>query len=347
MFANLRFTIFAVFSLILINCGDSNDTGDNNSTKTITGSISRQVDFSVIPNSGTCLNDNQDPNAAVFVVEGDVSNYSNLTAKDITPTYTSDITKDAMGTYGYTIQFKTSGNFTALLTCNPQSTLEQITFLSREHFFVKLDENGNFDSAVKTATHINSNEECTGCHEIEQNYIISTVDHNNVLGICSDCHMPVAAEFTISINSTLRPIIDNCNTPTGLFSDAAVYLAEGNLTRIDLLTVDGISIVDIYSLSENITGQYEYTASFPTSGHYMGLLSCNASAQELDISFILANHFIVLYQDMASVNSSELPAVHLNTSNNCQACHTFGQDNLVSIFDHRETLAPCVECHDG
>lgn len=337
------FLTILLFSAAIAGCGSSDDSDTDTAESP---AITRSVDAAVFNGNEGCLDTNLDPNAAIYVIEGKLTNVGDLSAQDVTPVAVVQVVKTQDGNYQHSVEFMQAGDYTTLLTCNPEAAPGQITFIQKgvEHFIVNIDKSGNLDTSKKNDTHLNTSDQCSGCHALGETYVVSTVDHDYVRGVCLDCHLPVdQAGISVNVDVNRKPIVDVCNTTDSL-NAAKVYVVEGDMTSLDSITVADIKPILMTPLI-NEEGNYRFVAAFVSSGDYTALLSCSLETEPSKITFVRRYHFFVKFQDMSSVDITQLPEMHLITTDACDSCHAFGAGYMVSSVNHDAIEVACNECH--
>jgi len=341
-----KHVLLLIFFLSLVFSGcDSTDSPETDNAES--PSITRSVDATVLNSNDACLDPNLAPNAAIYVIEGQLNDIRDITAQDITPIMVADVVKTQNGTYEYNVVFVSVGDYMTLLTCNPKAEPSQITFIqgAAEHFIVDIDKSSNLDTSKKNDMHLNSTEECSGCHSFGQTYIVSTVDHDYVRGVCVDCHLPAdQAAISVNVDVNRAPISNTCNSAENL-NAAKIYVVEGSVDRIDTITAADITPILMTPLIDDQDGIYRFVLTFASNGDYTALLSCSLATEPSAITFVTGYHFFVTFQDMSGVDISQLPEMHLNTTNACFSCHAFGNNYIVSSVNHDAIEAVCSECH--
>ena len=163
----------------------------------------------------------------------------------------------------------------------------------------------------KPPGHIASTNNCAACHTETIGQLPVSVDHKQVLGLCSDCHQLSATHTPTNIqcnachsSSAWLPATDPVNNPDKpaghINSSDQCRLCHGDPGTNVIITVD----------------------------HSQVLGSC-----------ISCHNGVV-----ASGKSSN----HITTTDSCDACHTVQTWIPADAFvDHTQVVGECVDCHNG
>jgi hypothetical protein len=199
--------------------------------------------------------------------------------------------------------------------------------------------------------HFNTTDTCEACHAPGGGWAPVTprpMDHAEVIGACESCHdgahSPADGKSAAPPPGHL-PTSDNCTACHGSTSSwaASVTMDHAETTAACSTCHDGsraigkVSAVPAHpSTSDNCVACHTSTAAggfaFPpsTMDHAQTSATC------------------VSCHDGGHAPADGKSLAHMNTSNNCNACHGSTTSWTASVnMDHAETTAVCSACHDG
>jgi len=192
----------------------------------------------------------------------------------------------------------------------------------------------------KNATHINTTDLCEACHVSTAWTPVApaSVDHNEVLGTCSSCHDNVIASG---------------KGPTHVVTIAECDICHGVSAWIPA-TVDHGPIVD------NCTSCHDgIAASGKGPTHINSTDLCETCHEKLPATWVpVANSAVDHGQVIGTcaschdnVIASGKGPTHINSSDQCDACHAPGPAPWAPVaanaVDHAQVSGTCVSCHDG
>jgi len=176
-------------------------------------------------------------------------------------------------------------------------------------------------------THIHTTTDCEACHSrFSSNWRVSRIDHDQVLGLCADCHNNVTARGPGHIHV---PIIQSCDSCHGVDSWGGVhYSHEHNGTMRCTACHDGVQL-----------------AGKPIN-HVKSSDECE-HCHDSDISWNLVRQFD--HGDIVAPcrECHQLPAGHVMTGDDCEICHQTMAWSLVYVRHLSLQASACRNCHDN
>jgi len=192
----------------------------------------------------------------------------------------------------------------------------------------------------KGATHIPSSNICDACHQVFPTPWVplapSAVDHNEVVGVCFDCH-----------NGTVVGGKPPTHLPTSNVCDAC----HSTATWSPAITVDHAEV-----LAGSCVDCHNGTlASGKTPTHILSSNICDACHQPAPAKWAPVAPNAVDHNEVTGVCSSchngvvalGKSANHISSSNVCDACHNTQAWAPVTTVDHNEVNGSCSTCHNG
>ncbi|MBI1422177.1 MAG: hypothetical protein GC149_01840 [Gammaproteobacteria bacterium] len=219
------------------------------------------------------------------------------------------------------------------------------------------------DLLTKPSTHMATTNACQACHSPLGFNITSFVDHNEVVGKCSDCHNGVTAIGKSANHLVTTQECSDCHTTTSFVN----LNPDG--------TFDHSNITEPCSACHNGTVA-KGTASDPNpTGHPSISVECNACHTTTTFTTPFPNHAdpkVVVPGtcgkagchdgssnangvQITGENSAPNPHINTGTSQACDLCHNTTSYNMGGIFSHgilgqlpaNGINVSCVTCHDG
>ncbi len=197
-----------------------------------------------------------------------------------------------------------------------------------------------FNATPKTATHIQSTNNCAACHDTTSFRPAVHFDHNEVLGSCVSCHNGVIAQGEGPTHPATSTACEACHTVMSWNPPKAIDHAQMPLA------VAGFCIIchnGVQASGKNAT----HVATTLECG------DCHLTSTWLGATF---DHTGILTGCASCHDGSKAvgkQGSHMPTSNLCENCHTTGIGTKTpawapSGFDHTQmTVTTCQTCHSG
>jgi hypothetical protein len=197
----------------------------------------------------------------------------------------------------------------------------------------------------KSPSHINSSDNCDACHATAPTpwapVASSDVDHNEVIGSCASCHDNVIATGKPGTHINTTDLCDACHQP-GPTPWAPVASSDVDHDQV---------IGTCASCHDNVT------AVGKGPNHINSSDNCDAchlpaptpwaplAPEDVDHNEVIGT-CISCHDNVIALGK---PATHIQTTDNCSACHAPGPTPWVPAItvDHNEVLGTCSTCHDG
>ena len=194
----------------------------------------------------------------------------------------------------------------------------------------------------KGPNHINTTDVCDACHQPGPTPWIpvanNEVDHNEVLGICSSCHDNIIAQGK---GPTHVPTTDECNVchSTQQWIPAAVDhtpFVNNCITCHDGVSASGKGASHL-DTSDVCDACHEKFPAFwtPVAANAVDHTQVNGTCASCH----------------NGVAASGKSASHINTTDQCDACHAAGPTPWAPVaianVDHAQVIGTCISCHDG
>lgn len=207
----------------------------------------------------------------------------------------------------------------------------------------------NTTAPGKGPNHFNTTDVCDACHLSGPApwapVPASSVDHNEVLGLCSSCHDNVLATGKGPNHVQTTAECDSCHNTqawipatggTGGVPDHSTF-APGSCSSCH----DGV----------NASGKH---ATHITSSDMCDACHQPFPATWAPVAATAVDHNEVIGTCVSCHNNTVAPGKapnHINTTDACDACHLPGPTPWVSVpasaVDHNEVLGLCSSCHDN
>ncbi|MDH5546170.1 MAG: hypothetical protein OEZ43_11285 [Gammaproteobacteria bacterium] len=212
----------------------------------------------------------------------------------------------------------------------------------------------------KPSNHLPTSENCLGCHLPDKSVSVS---HDEVLGICEDCHNNILAagkeiwhfpssNSCGSCHSSNRwvPVIfidhDEKLSPCYACHSGLVAPGKSSSHIPSTLVCETCHSSDIWS-----------PVTFVDHSYVIGVCSdCHNNS----IAFGLPASHISISEECDACHTTKawlplklpeptpgLPPTHIATTDNCVACHSITSWIPVIRVDHKEVLGACSSCHNG
>jgi len=200
----------------------------------------------------------------------------------------------------------------------------------------------NVIATGKSPTHIPTTQECNDCHSTQQ-WIPAAVDHTPFVNNCISCHDGVSASGKGPNHIDTSDVCDACHEKfPALWTPVAANV-------VDHTQVNGTCI----SCHDGVV------ASGKSVNHINSTDACDACHQPGPTPWAPVNSSAVDHNQVVGtcischdgVIASGKSANHINSTDNCDACHQPGpapwQPVANNAVDHNEVVGTCVSCHDG
>jgi len=176
--------------IVLVGCSN----GSNGSSDVI---VTVKIDELILMQNSGCFDNLGTIDATAYIFNRTKNNPDNLFEVDDIdgiapePFETISVTEKKGNGYVFSIAFKDEGAYSVAINC--EASLDDPAIDNREFFFQKASIRiGDInDVTVETgipSLHINTLNDCFGCHTLGPSYDYSVVNHDYVIGICGDCH---------------------------------------------------------------------------------------------------------------------------------------------------------------
>ncbi len=197
-----------------------------------------------------------------------------------------------------------------------------------------------YNATPKTATHIQSTNNCAACHDTTSFRPQVHFNHAEVLGACVSCHNGTIAQGEGPTHPATSQVCEACHTVMSWNPPKTV-----DHTQIPL-AVSGFCIICHNGVS----------ASGKNSGHLTTALECgdcHLTSTWLGANFDhtgITNGCVSCHNGTKAVGKQ---GNHMPTTTLCENCHTTGIGTKTpswapSGFDHRQmTVTTCQTCHSG
>ena len=193
------------------------------------------------------------------------------------------------------------------------------------------------DCHTQPVDHLPTSNFCHSCHSVESWVLpTGTVNHNEVVGSCIGCHNNVVAVGKLTNHISTSDACDACHTVT---------------SWIPAIIVDHNEVIGTCDTCHNgilATGKSaNHTASSDACG------ACHSTFMWMSNEFfggVLFNHTGI--NDGCSechdgVQTSGLSINHINSSQECELCHSTNAWVPATTVDHSQTNGVCETCHNG
>ena len=192
----------------------------------------------------------------------------------------------------------------------------------------------------KSAAHIASSNVCDACHQkLPANWIPvspSAVDHNEVTGVCFDCHNGTVANGKSVTHISTTNTCDACHNTAGW---TPVVVVDHN-------QVVAGSCVDCHDGT---------IASGKSLAHMATSNRCDACHQPEPAKWVPVTSNAVDHNEVMGACSSCHDGViasgkssgHIPTTQECSGCHSTNAWVPATIVDHSTFVGNCISCHDG
>lgn len=197
----------------------------------------------------------------------------------------------------------------------------------------------------KSTAHINSTNVCDACHAPGPTpwapVANSSVDHNQVIGVCSSCHDGIIATGKGPGHVVTLDECDSCHTTL----DWTVAGGGGGTPDHSTFVNNCISCHD------------GVTASGKSAAHITTTDVCDACHQKFPaawapVSVASVDHSHVLGTCVSCHNgttASGKPPAHISATDVCDACHLPGPNPWAPVpassVDHTAVIGTCADCH--
>ena len=194
----------------------------------------------------------------------------------------------------------------------------------------------------KGPTHINTSEVCEACHQAAPTPWIpvlpAAVDHNQVIGVCSSCHNGSIATGKHLLHVPTNEECDLCHSSQQWLPAAVDHatIVTNCVSCHNGNNASGKGPAHINSSDQCELCHEKFPAAWVP-----------VAATAVDHSQVVGTCFSCHNGTIASGKS----AVHINSSNTCEACHVPAPSPWVpvtaNLVDHGHVLGSCISCHDG
>jgi len=199
----------------------------------------------------------------------------------------------------------------------------------------------------KSNTHISSSDNCDACHAVGPTpwapVAPTDVNHNEALGTCASCHdgSIASGKGTTHIASS-----DNCDAchapgPTPWAPVAPASVDHNEVLGTCASCHDGTTATGKSNTHINTTEVCE-ACHAPAPTPWQPVAPANVDHNQV-LGTCVSCH--------DGTTASGKSNAHINTSDNCNACHAPGptpwQPVAPADVDHNEVIGTCVSCHDG
>lgn len=158
---------------------------------------------------------------------------------------------------------------------------------------------------------------------------------------------------TQSIDLTTNELFNftSCFDADGI-AHGVIFLLSGDIAIADIGTLNGVDLtpLQITTIEPLDANHYQYIVNFSQSGRYTALLSCNVTLESVStaetIGFVIGQKFDVNFHSDESVDLTVKSQTHINTTDNCDSCHTIDENNSATIVDHQYVIGACISCHE-
>lgn len=175
--------------------------------------------------------------------------------------------------------------------------------------------------ATKPANHIASSNNCSACHAATG---VVVVNHNEVIGLCNDCHNGLTASGKPSNHLLTSNRCDACHTSSAWLPAIAV----------DHRDVLGTCV----SCHNGIQARGKGPNHIPSSDQCE---QCHNS-----LSWLTASTNPPGSSTTPITSNTPKPLNHIASTDNCFSCH-IGGSRTVSVVDHAQVIGTCMNCHNG
>lgn len=210
----------------------------------------------------------------------------------------------------------------------------------------------------KDEDHIMTTDMCDACHSTENFEPVMKLNHNDILGSCSQCHMPPAGHVSIPADTECNachrvdvwsplgdspapaPMPSPTPSPTPVFDHTT--LAPGTLCTSchDGVIASGKPAGHV-TTSSQCDVCHSTMAWLPTLAQFNG---GTGAATPFDHSTIGTATCVSCHDGNTAMGKSPN---HISTTDMCVACHNTSAWTPVGFVDHAQTLGVCSSCHDG
>lgn len=207
--------------------------------------------------------------------------------------------------------------------------------------------------------HILSTDQCEFCHRTSDWRPLRALDHEQILGSCSDCHLLPAGHIVTDAEC------NSCHR-----TDAWLPLAGGSPspnTPFDHSTLpptaacsgchDGANAIATTKPANHVITSSDCDSCHNTAAWIPVLDSGGGSPAPFDHSTVPATATCITCHDGANAVATTKPENHVLTDSDCDSCHTTSAwipvvdtgGGTPAPFDHSTlpATATCVSCHDG
>lgn len=185
------------------------------------------------------------------------------------------------------------------------------------------------EERVQPPDHLKTTNSCTACHTLDTWVPVLRVDHNQVIGSCASCHDGVTATGKSITHIESSTFCDKChNTNSWLeitvahdfFTGACVDCHNGVVST----GAPDTHTLKFSQLCETCHNELNWVA---TMDHNQVLGTCQACHDQPGGGF--------------------QNALHIPTTNQCEACHGTVVWNSLLAIDHTEVIGACIDCHNN
>jgi len=197
----------------------------------------------------------------------------------------------------------------------------------------------------KSASHINTSDNCDACHNTNSFIPTFTVNHNYVVGTCQSCHDNVVAAGKppghVSTNS-------DCAVCHRTSAWLPVNGAVGSPGRRNPGQVFDHSTLP--PATECISCHNGVSAKGKSSVHIATTDVCiNCHSTDSFLTVVSVDHSQVVgncidcHNDTVAIGKD---ISHISSTDNCTKCHSTSIFSPATIVDHSQVIGICIECHN-
>jgi hypothetical protein len=194
----------------------------------------------------------------------------------------------------------------------------------------------------KSPSHIDTSDVCEACHQPAPTPWMplanSAVDHNEVNGVCSTCHDNIVATGKGAAHIVTTQECDACHATSAWVP----------------------AVVDHTPIINNCISCHDgATASGKSPTHINSSDACELCHEKSPATWTPVTPAAVDHTQVTGtcvschdgVVASGKGSSHINSSNQCDACHAPGPTPWIPVspaaVDHAQVVGSCISCHDG